>query len=100
MRSSLTRKASFERRSSSIATASNTTGVAAIRMNSCSASAFSAGVSARKGPRPCIVPQIASIVMTSTAAQVPPKPKRSAAQMSSGIGAYSSAGEVFGPAGR
>ena len=87
MRSSLTRNASFERRSSSIATASSISGVAAISRNNCSANAFSAGVCVRNGPRPCIVPQIASIVTTSIEALMPPSPKRSAAQMSRGTGA-------------
>ena len=37
--------------------------------------------------------------MSSMEALMPPTPKRRAAQMSRGMGAYSSAGEVSGPAG-
>ena len=55
----LSRNASFERLSSSITTASSISGVAVIRRNNCSASAFSAGVWVRNGPCPCMVPQIA-----------------------------------------
>ena len=53
----------------------------------------------RNGPYPRMAPQIAWNVMTSMEALIPPRPKRSAAQISRGIGAYNRTGEVPGPAG-
>ena len=47
---------------------------------------------------PGMVPQIAWNVMTNIETLIPPRPKRSAAQMSRGIGVYRRAGEVSGPA--
>ena len=44
-----------------------------------------------------MVPQIARNVMINIDALIPPRPKRSAAQMSRGIGVYKSAGEVPAP---
>ena len=79
-------------------TASSISGVAVTRRNSWSAVAFSAGVWARNGPCPRMVPQIAWKVMINIETLIPPRPKRSAAQMSSGIGVYKRAGEVLGPA--
>ena len=51
------------------------------------------------GPCPCMVPQIAWNVMISIEALIPPRPKRSAAQMSRGIGVYKRAGDVLASAG-
>ena len=99
IRFALSRNASFERLSSSMTTASSISGVAVTSRNSCSAVAFSAGVWARNGPCPRMVPQIAWNVMISIETLIPPRPKRSAAQMSRGIGVYKRAGEVLGPAG-
>ncbi len=99
IRFALSRNASFERLSSSMTTASSISGVAVTRRNSWSAVAFSAGVWARNGPCPRMVPQIAWNVMINIETLIPPRPKRSAAQMSRGIGAYKRAGEVLGPAG-
>ena len=93
------RSACSVRLSSSMTTASSISGVAVTRRNSCSAVAFSAGVWARNGPCPCMVPQIAWNVMINIDALIPPRPKRSAAQMSRGIGVYKRAGEVLAPAG-
>ena len=81
-------------------TASSISGVAVTRRNSCSAVAFSAGVWARNGPCPRMVPQIAWNVMINIETLIPPRPKRSAAQMSRGIGVYKRAGDVFGTRGR
>ena len=80
-------------------TASSISGVAVTRRNSWRASAFSVGVWARNGPCPRIVPQIAWNVTINIETLMPPRPKRSAAQMSRGIGVYRRAGEVLGPAG-
>ena len=99
IRFALSRNASFERLSSSMTTASSISGVAVTRRNSCSAVAFSAGVWARNGPCPRMVPQIAWNVMINIETLIPPRPKRSAAQMSRGIGVYKRAGDVLGPAG-
>ena len=94
------RSACWVRLSASMTTASSISGVAVTRRNSCSAVAFSAGVWVRNGPCPCMVPQIAWNVMINIDALIPPRPKRSAAQMSRGIDVYKRAGERAGTRGR
>ena len=46
-----------------------------------------------------MVPQIARNVMINIETLIPPRPKRSAAQMSRGMGVYRERGEAPGPAG-
>ena len=100
IRLALSRNASFERRSSSMTTARSISGVAVTKRNSWSSSAFSAGVWARNGPCPCMVPQIAWNVTINIETLIPPRPKRSAAQISRGIGAYKSSGRTVRTGGR
>ena len=53
----------------------------------------------RNGPCPRMVPPIAWKAMINIETLIPPRPKRSAAQMSRGMGVYKRAGDVLGPAG-
>ncbi len=64
---------------------------------SCSASKFSAGYRATKGPRSGKTARVARAEIARREALVPPRPKRTAAHNRKASGAYSRAGRALDP---
>ena len=87
---------SSARRRSWMTVASIRSGTAVRNRNSWTDRAFCDGASVVNGPCPRTTPQIAATVTVSRLRLRPDTPNRTAAQSSSGTGAYSSAGPTFG----